>query len=739
MHLELQLERAARRPVLPRPVAAVTVRDDDRDESDDPLDLDDLDELAAQAQAFSASDFSQSEEVEAALEDESFDDGLETQLALQVPYVPIAEHYALGLVYDRGQTESIVRQDLLNKWDMQFSEALGIAFANLSEISSYPFELVAPGVYMAPPGLDHNPAKLLLTDKVANLRLKGMPVAIVPHANQVVISGSEDILGLKLLLKISKDLTSAPGGSMALPMVLSENNWYPFSLPGDHELFDQFDRMRLSVMSTMYAEQKAFLQKIYARSETPYSVIDYLERSDGEYNFSQSIINEQDLPALIPLADSLEFRKAEENMPLKRVANGNLDKCVKSLSDLLHAAGLYPERCRLEKFPDKKQLRSIGLDGFKSAYEKYIEPAADPKRVVEDTLLLPIYPNSRPKGDSREYQGRYSMDFLSTDQTALVSKFYFDALNKSVSTAVFNFHLSKTVVVDPYSPISQNLMNQMLAAHYKGRAPDPVMNAMPTPDTYVLLDETQTISRSVSLIRAQHNGTVIILSKKAHSEAEIQLRSALPINDADDLTQVFNLPIHQALTPVGACLNETHAQSQLFSVVGASLQEVSLFYLAALKQSSYLTATSSQYFIEAVKPVETISVHLGKGIAGEQFLQLKRVHVSNKPVNVKKTEQLLDLEKRLGVELYAESVPDGRLFIKDKVFEQKFVSNDNPQAVARFFRCVIAEPVFIPMEDYRPNCWLVQSIAGRKAGESISVLVLAGAERTVYVVRTIRV
>jgi len=43
------------------------------------------------------------------------------------------------------------------------------------------------------------------------------------------------------------------------------------------------------------------------------------------------------------------------------------------------------------------------------------------------------------------------------------------------------------------------------------------------------------------------------------------------------------------------------------------------------------------------------------------------------------------------------------------------------------------------MEDYRPNCWLVQSIAGRKAGESISVLVLAGAERTVYVVRTIRV
>jgi hypothetical protein len=330
------------------------------------------------------------------------------------------------------------------------------------------------------------------------------------------------------------------------------------------------------------------------------------------------------------------------------------------------------------------------------------------------------------------------MDFLSTDTTALVSKFYFEELNKTVSTCVFNFHLSKSAVLDQYSPISQNLMNQMMSAHYKGRAPEPVTHAMPTPDTYLLQDETQTISRTVSLIRAQHNGTVIILAKKAYSEAEIQMRSALPINDLEALSHVFGIPIHQSLAPVGACLNETHSQSQLFSVTGASLQELALFYLAQLKLSSYLTSTSSQFYIEAIRPAETISVHLGKGIAGEPFLQMKRTHVLNKPVNVRKSEQLIDLEKRLGVELYAESVPDGRLFIKDRVFEQKFVSTDNPQTVARFFRCVIPEPIFIPMEGHRPNCWLVQSIAGRKAGESISVLVMAGAERTVYVVRTVR-
>ncbi|CAN5672117.1 hypothetical protein BH10CYA1_BH10CYA1_42250 [soil metagenome] len=671
-------------------------------------------------------------------EQDGLDESFQPQLALQIPYVVIAEHYALGLVYDRGETESIVRQDLLNKWDMQFNEGLGIAFANLSEMSDYPFELVAPGVYMAPPGLDHNPAKLLLTDKVANLNFKGLPVAIVPHVNQVIITGSDDIIGLKLLLNITKDLVNAPGGALSLPMVLSENNWYPFSLAGDHQLFEQFDRLRLSVMTLMYGEQKAFLEKIYAKNEKQYAIIDYLGRTIDEHVFSQSIINEHDLPVMIPLADSLEFRKAEENSPLKRVATANLDKCVKALAEVLVPAGLYPERCKLEKFPDKKLLRTIGNEGFIFAYERFIEPAADPKKVVEDTLLLPIYPNSRPKGDSKEYHGRYTMDFLSTDPTAQVGKFYFDELNKTVSTCVFNFQLCKSAVLDPYSAASQGLMSQMIATHYTGRIPNVVLHQMPTPDAYLLLDETQTVSRMVSLIRAQHNGTVIILSKKAYSEAEIQLRSVLPINDLEVLSNVFELPIHPALKPVGACLNETHTLSQLFSVDGASLQDLALFYLSALKQSSYLTSTSSQLFIEAIRPAETISVHLGKGIAGESFMLIKRKHVTNKPADAKKSEHLLDLEKRLGVELYAESVADGRLSIKEKISEQKFVTRDNPQSVARFFRCVLPEPIFVPLEDHRPNCWLVQSLAGRKPGESVSVLVMAGTERTVFVVRTVR-
>lgn len=662
----------------------------------------------------------------------------EPQLALQIPYVPIAEHYALGLTYDRGETESIVRQDLLNKWDMQFGEALSIAFANLSEESEYPFELVAPGVYMAPPGMDHNPAKLLLTDRIAYLPFKGLPVAIAPHLNQVVIAGSEDVIGLKLLLKIAEDLQKTPHGVLSLPMVLSENNWYPFSLLGDHELFAAFDGHRLKVMSNLYKEQKVLLEKIYAGSEPPVAILDYIERNIDDQSYSQSIVNEADLPALMPLSDCWEFRRMDEGSPLKRVATGNLDRCVKYLAESLIPAGLYPERCRLEKFPDRKQQRQIGLDGYKNAYERYDQPAADPKRVVEEVLLLPIYPNSRPKGDSKEYNGRFTMDFLSADSTAEVSRFYFYELNKQISTCLFNFHLCKAAVLEPHTHASQALMSSMLADHYTGRIPAENSNPMPTPDTYLLADETQTVSRAVSLIRAQNNGTVINLSKKAYNQEELQTRIALPITDLEALAGVFGIPIHEGLVPQGACLNETHSVSQSFSLSGVSLKDLALFYLSALKLGSYLTSTSSQFFLEAVRPTETVSVHIGKGVIGEPFMQLKRKFTSNIKPQARKTDQLLDLEKRLSVELYADSAVDGRLLNKDKLTEQKFVTRENPQSIARFFRCVMEQPVFVPLEDHRPNCWLVQSFALRKAGESVSILIMAQSERTAFVVRTMR-
>ncbi len=663
----------------------------------------------------------------------------EQELAWRIPYIPIAEHYAMGLVYDAGATESLVRQDLLNKWDMQFNEGLALAFANLSDTAGYPFELVAPGVYMGSPNLDHNPAKLLLTDRVTNLTCKGSPVAIVPHVNQVVITGSEDIVGLKLLLKITKDLVNGPNGVMTLPMILANNNWYPFSLAGDHELFDEFDGLRLSVMSAMYAEQKKFLEKIHIKKGLQFSVAEYLGRRVDECVFSQAIVNEHELPILLPLADTFEFRRMEENSPLKRVATAGLDKCVKAIANLLVPTGMYPERCRIEKFPDKKQLREIGNDGFTLAYEKYIAPAADPKKVVEDVLLLPIYPNSRPKGDSKEYQGKFTMDFLTTDPTSVVSKFYFEAMNKSVSTCLFNYQICKSGVLEQYSSLSQTLMSQMLAAHYTGRVPNVVLNQMPTPDTYLISDDTQSVSRTVTLIRAQHNGTVILLSKRAYSPEEAQMRTVVPINDPETLGRFIGIPIHESATTAGPCLNDTNTNtvSQLFKIQGASLQDLTLFYLTSLKQCGYLSSTSSQSFIEAISETESLSVHLGKGIAGELFMQVKRKQLSSvKPVS-RKSVQLLDLEKRLGVELYADSTADGKLINKDRLSEQKFVTRDNPQAVARFFRCVIPEPIFVPLEDHKPNCWLVLSIAGRKSGETLSVLVMAG-ERTQFVIRSTR-
>ncbi|MFX5562837.1 hypothetical protein ABTD73_20515, partial [Acinetobacter baumannii] len=81
------------------------------------------------------------------------------------------------------------------------------------------------------------------------LPVRGQPVAIAPHAKQLVMTGSADLIGLKALLEITHELVASPRGMAALPMVFGATGWAPFALPPNHELFEDFDRLRLDALS----------------------------------------------------------------------------------------------------------------------------------------------------------------------------------------------------------------------------------------------------------------------------------------------------------------------------------------------------------------------------------------------------------------------------------------------------------------------------------------------------------
>lgn len=674
--------------------------------------------------------------LELALAQDQFAGRTAEQLAAwQIPYIPIAEHYALGLIYDDARTETVVRQDLLTAWDMTFQEGLALAFANLREISDHPFELAAPGVYTGSSRAEHNPAKILLTDLIMALPLKGQPVVIIPHRNQFVIAGSEDIAGLKIMLKMVKELINSPDGVLTLPIILENNIWLPFSVHGDHELFAEFDGLRLSAMSAMYGEQKELLDKLNGQNAEQVFVAAYQGRKWKDQVFSQAVIAQDALPSLLPLADTLEFGRIDpETDGWKTMSAARLDKCVSVIADLLIPMGMYPERCRIETFPSKKQIHQMGLDNFKQQTAGFVAPPTDdPRRIIEEVLMLPVCPNSRPMGDSKEHQGTFSMDFICTDSVAEVAKFYFSALNKTVSLTSFNQNQSQFQVARDLNDRVQQLMDDMLKDHFRGRGPR-ASNPMPTPETFFLIDESQSASRTVSITRAQGNASVVSLTKKTYSPDLAKARSIIPVTDPQALQRFLGISIHASAKPEGPLVKDASSVSQLFGVLGATISEVTKFYLDDLKQASHLQSISEQCLVEAISQTESKSVLIGKGANREVFILASRRMIGNVKPQDAKTAQLEDLEKHLQTEIYPGSMPEDKLSKKRGSTEQRFTTRDTALAVSRYYRFVLDNPIYVPLPDCEPTCYFIFSLAGR---DKHAILIMAG-QRTQFVIRTFR-
>jgi len=665
------------------------------------------------------------------------------EFSKQIPYVPIAEHYALGLVYKNedklsgdkeklGKAQNPVQQEHLNTWKMTLSDGLTQALANLRESAGYAlFELVAPGVYMAIETQD-NPAKLLLTDLIAKLPFRGQPVAIVPHVNQVVMAGSYDLVGLKLMLQISKDLIGGPGGMLALPIILDGDNWVPYCASADHDLFVEFDRLRLSAMSAMYGEQKELLDQLHQASGQQIWAAPYEGRAVDEFVFSQSVLPEGALPALLPLADTFEFGRLVGPDQWQTLAAARLETCIESIADLLMPMGMYPERCLIEQFPSDQQLACIGIADFQRLHPRQKAVDEDPRKIVEEVLMLPVYPNARPKGEPQEPEGTFTMDFQTADSPVRVCKFYFGVLSQNASMSVFDHDECDFVVADDLSDTCAKLMSDMIRDHWRGRtARKPPVNIWAA--RYMIVDESRPASRAVSLLKGQHGTTVISLSKRSYPPEVAQLRSVRPISEKSELERLLGMQIHPSATPSAPMLKDGPTISQIFEVENEEIDDLVDFTKDLLNQFSHLKSTSGGLLVERINNNESISVHIGRGMIDEIFMQVMRTKLVAPYDDVAKNLRFLPLEKKLGVRVFPGCNLEGKLETNNGARDHRFTSRESAETVSRFYRSELANSVYIPLPGLDPKPYVILAFKDRQP--SHAVLVMAGNNQTKLAVR----
>jgi hypothetical protein len=274
------------------------------------------------------------------------------------PYRVLTEHLAVGLVVDFPDSVLEIDGSLLARWGLEPEQAFAVARDNLRGRSEAPLHSPAPGVFVSPWQDHHDASRLCLTEVVRSCEVRGDYVAAVPNPNALIVTGLEDVAGLRVLFDWVERTLALPRALSGVPVRLQQARWVPLELPHGHPEFQRLRLLRLQAEADDYRRQKEAMYEMYGDKAPPHFVATYMVARDPRTGqmFSGCTWTEG-VPALLPRVEAIGF--ARQGNEGEIVSMGEWEQVCSVVGDLMTPVGLYPERYRVEQFPSATQLAAI--------------------------------------------------------------------------------------------------------------------------------------------------------------------------------------------------------------------------------------------------------------------------------------------------------------------------------------------------------------------------------------------
>ena len=142
----------------------------------------------------------------------------------------------------------------LSTWGVDFDQAFEAAVSNLRAMSKEPFIKAAPGFYLSPWHDGYDSARILLPNLFEQCEVKGSPVAMLPHQDLLIVTGSEDDEGLERMASLVEEKLVGPRFLSGIPLILGQH-WSPFELPRSHPLSRRYQANWHLTLATDYSHQ----------------------------------------------------------------------------------------------------------------------------------------------------------------------------------------------------------------------------------------------------------------------------------------------------------------------------------------------------------------------------------------------------------------------------------------------------------------------------------------------------
>jgi hypothetical protein len=294
----------------------------------------------------------------AALEKTDLRARLESGQGLDTPVYDVGEHLVASVVFDLPTSVRTVGREDFEKWDVTFYEAIEVARQNLAE-DDFVFASVGERLYAAATGDSYDASRLLLTDVVRRMEVRGDHVAMVPNRDCLLITGSEDDEGLRMMLELAEKASDDPRPMLFTPLRLDGDEWFDWMPPDGHPLRERFGVLEIKFLAPEYHDQKELLDALHEQTGTDVFVANYTAVQRGEEGQILSYAMwARGVDTLLPRAQYVMFYDPPTE---KVIASGPWEDVWPIVGELMERQEeLYPPRWRVREFPTAEQLRAIG-------------------------------------------------------------------------------------------------------------------------------------------------------------------------------------------------------------------------------------------------------------------------------------------------------------------------------------------------------------------------------------------